>query len=248
MLASPCRPASSRPAVPALPSGARPRPKRLMVTWNGSGRPSARRASTSPSRITELTGRLATAATTPGRLADTSRRLRVYTRTSPPDRCTCTRAPSYLVSTDAIPVRCRAASTSGAVPASIGSSGRNRVSRKPRSAAAPPSSAAAPTAASEPDTMRARRTSAASTSAAAASASAMMPSRAPWRSSPTIRRRRNSCSASVAPANSRSRMPARRAVDPGPALRANSAMPAATCGTVSEASAAAGISVLRSAA
>src|SRR5439155_863620 len=61
-------------------------PKRLMVNWNGCGRPSGRSAMASPSRITAATGSPRTASTTSGTRSVMSARFRVNARISPPCR------------------------------------------------------------------------------------------------------------------------------------------------------------------
>ncbi len=77
-------------------------PNRLIVSWNGSGRPSAVRAITSLSSTAASTGSRLVAATTSGTRSVTSARLRVKARTSSPERCTWSRAPSSFHSTPAV--------------------------------------------------------------------------------------------------------------------------------------------------
>src|SRR5438093_1242020 len=113
------------------------RPKRRIVTWNGSGVPSggARSAIASPSRIVSRRGRRRVASTTSGTATVTSFSWREKTRTSSPALCTWIRAPSSLYSNAASPSSARASATSAAAWASIGWIGRNSSIRKrePRS-------------------------------------------------------------------------------------------------------------------
>src|SRR3989454_276773 len=186
------------------------RPKRRIVTWNGSGVPSggARSAIASPSRIVSRRGSRRVASTTSGTATVTSFSWREKTRTSSPALCTWIRAPSSLYSNAASPSSARASATSAAAWASIGWIGRNSSIRKRASPAAPSTSAARATAARSPASIAARRTKSGSSPAARATASVTSPSRAPWRSSPINNRNTNSCSSRVARANSsRSRRP-----------------------------------------
>ncbi len=56
------------------------------VSWNGSGRPSSRSAISSPSSTAARTGSLPSVATTSGTRPVISSRVRVNSRTEPPDR------------------------------------------------------------------------------------------------------------------------------------------------------------------
>ncbi len=201
---------SRRPASSAL------RPRRRMVVWNGCGRPSARSAIASPSRISSADAALRAASTTSGTAAVTSFRVRVKTRISSPALCTWTLAPSSFHSNAASPRAAIAASGLAAGCASIGRIGRIGRMAKRSSPACPWVSAARAAGARPPPIMAARRTSAAGTPLAEASASSITPSRAPWRSSPTIRRTRKFCSSAVALPNSASSNSARWLADPLP--------------------------------
>ena len=81
--------------------------------------------------------------------------------------------------------------------------------------------------------MLARRTSAGGTSAAAAIASAMTPSSAPCRSSPSKRPARNCCSGSVAAPSKRSSASSRRAAEPLPAIARSASRSRAAAASVS---------------
>ena len=116
------------------------------------------------------------------------------TRTSPSRRCTWMRAPSSFHSIAAGEIRSSAASTSAAVPASIGATGRPTSSPIRRRPSTPSASAVPAAAARSPPSIAARRTSADGTAAAWATASVMTPASAPWRRSPRISATRNSCS------------------------------------------------------
>ena len=165
-----------------------------MVTWNGCGVPSPRRAIVSPSRTISRTSSARTASTTSGTATLTSRRLREYTRTSSPALCTWIRAPSSLNSTDARPRSRIAAPTPSAESASIGWIGVNGRTTSAVSAASPSTSAARATGASAPASIAARRTVAGRMFDARATASTSTPSSAPCRSSPNSSRARKSCS------------------------------------------------------
>ena len=71
------------------------------VSWNGSGRPSARSAISSPSSTAARTGSLPRTATTSGSRPVMSSRVRVNSRTEPPDRWAWIRIPSSFHSTAA---------------------------------------------------------------------------------------------------------------------------------------------------
>ena len=73
-------------AAAALAGGRPALAARAEVSWNGSGLPSSRRAISSPSRTAARTGSSASTATTSGTLPVISSRVRVNTRTLPPDR------------------------------------------------------------------------------------------------------------------------------------------------------------------
>src|SRR5438309_112880 len=206
------------------------RRKRRISSWNGSGRPTASSATTSPSRMNGSPDRSRRAiSTTSGRLRVTSDRRRVHTCTRSPARCSWMRAPSYLYSS-AVRPPC-AASTAGkssAISASIGSSGTKGRGLAPATAAAPPAAASVATAVRSPRKSAARRAAATSTPHAAAIASSSSPSDTPVRISPPMIRARNSRSsvdtrdASCARRSSR----ARRA--PAPVAAATSAKASAT--------------------
>ena len=193
-------------------------PKRLIVTWNGSGRPSSRSAIASPSSTSADTSSPCTTSTISEARSVMSARLRVKIRTSSPARCTWIRAPSSFHSTLARPNRSSAADTSSAVWASIGVIGCSGVSRKPPSPSTPSRIAAAATLGRSPASIAARRTAAAGTPAAFATASAITPSSAPCRSSPrnspTSRRRSGSVARERRPSSSLRRA----ACEPGPAI------------------------------
>jgi len=127
-----------------------------------------------------------------------------------------------------------AASTEGALDASIGLSGCPTSSPNSDSASAPPSSAASATAGSDPRSITARRTSAAGTPAARATASVITPSSAPWRSSPESSRTRKYCSSAVAAPMTASTSRFRSATEPGPTNAPISLKDASTPGTVSD--------------
>ena len=193
-------------------------PKRLIVTWNGSGRPSSRSAIASPSSTSADTSSPCTTSTISDARSVMSARLRVKIRTSSPARCTWIRAPSSFHSTLARPNRSSAADTSSAVWASIGVIGCSGVSRKRPSPSTPSRIAAAATLGRSPASIAARRTAAAGTPAAFATASAITPSSAPCRSSPrnspTSRRRSGSVAREKRPSSSLRRA----ACEPGPAI------------------------------
>ncbi len=146
----------------AAASTPRTRRKRRISSWNGSGRPVASRATTSPSRMNGAPPRSRRAmATMSGRLRVTSdmRRLQIATRS--PSRWSWMRAPSYLYSSaEAPPWAASASSTSPAISASIGSSGTNTRGAAAASASAPCPSASAATVVRSPVTSAARRTAA----------------------------------------------------------------------------------------
>jgi hypothetical protein len=127
-----------------------------------------------------------------------------------------------------------AASTEGALDASIGLSGCPTSSPNFESASAPPSSAASATAGSDPRSITARRTSVAGTPAARATASVITPSSAPWRSSPESRRIRKCCSSMVAAPITSSTSRFRSATEPGPSTAPISLKAASTPRTVSD--------------
>ena len=94
---------------------------REAITWKASGRPSSRRASTSPSSTSDVAGSSRTAATTSGSRAVISSSERVKIRTRSSRRCTWTRMPSSLTSATAgLPTLPAASLTSAADAASIG--------------------------------------------------------------------------------------------------------------------------------
>src|SRR6267378_4336756 len=101
------------------------RRKRRISSWNGSGRPVASSATTSPSRMNGSPDRSRRAiSTTSGRLRVTSDRRRVHTCTRSPARCSWMRAPSYLYSSAVRPpcAASPAAATSTPHAAAIASS------------------------------------------------------------------------------------------------------------------------------
>ena len=110
-------------------------PKRLIVTWNGSGRPSSRSAIASPSS-TSARHRRASARPrrSPGARSVMSARLRVKIRTSSPARCTWIRAPSSFHSTLARPIR---SSALGDVVGGLGQHRRDRLQRREPEATEP---------------------------------------------------------------------------------------------------------------
>ncbi len=210
-------------------------PKRLIVSWNGRGRPSSRSARVSPSSTTDRQGSPRTSSTSSGTLAVTSRRVRVQTRTAAPSRCTWIRAPSSLNSTlTSAPRSARAPSRVSAGEASIGRTGTPTCNDTASRASWPPVSASRAVRGSCPESMKARRTEAAGICAAAAMASSITPSSAPWRSSPVSSRRRKACSSAVAAPNSSPSSAARRAVDPVPDVPASSSSVASTALTSSD--------------
>ena len=203
-------------------------PNRLIVSWNGSGRPSAVRAITSLSSTAASTGSRLVAATTSGTRSVTSARLRVKARTSSPERCTWSRAPSSFHSTPAVPVRASASATSAADWASIGPIGRSTSSLKRPRPSCPSTSAARATTARSPASMCARRTSAAGSPEALATASTITPVSAPCRSSPPRSRVRNRCSGSVAAPSTAASVCRLTAWDPRPSAAATRARAAST--------------------
>ena len=148
--------------------------------------------------------------------AVTSSRLLLKIATSPSRTCICTRTPSSFHSAPAVPRRSIAVAASGALPASIGASGRPTSMRNASSAGVPPASAAAPTVGRSPASRSARRTAAGGTSAAFATASMSTPPSAPWRRSPVRSARRNRCSPAVARPKSSPARRSRSPLDPGP--------------------------------
>ena len=127
-----------------------------------------------------------------------------------------------------------AASTDGALDASIGLSGWPTSSPNSDSASAPPSRAASATAGSDPRSITARRTSATGISDARATASVITPSSAPCRSSPESSRTRKNCSSAVAAPITSSTSRFRSATDPGPTTAPISLNDASTPSTVSD--------------
>ena len=103
---------------------------RLAVSWNGRGRPSGRSAIASPSRISVRAGSARTASTISGMRSPMGSSVRVNTATSSPSRCTWTRTPSSFHSTAGRAIPSSAASSDGAVLASIGCTGRPTSSLK----------------------------------------------------------------------------------------------------------------------
>src|SRR5213593_1935121 len=206
------------------------RRKRRISSWNGSGRPAASSATTSPSRMKGSPERSRRAiSTTSGRLRVTSDSRRVHTSTRSPARCSWMRAPSYLYSS-AVRPPC-AASTEGkssAISASIGSSGTKGRGLAPATAAAPPVAASTATAVRSPSKSAARRVVATSTPHAAAIASSSSPSETPVRISPPTIRARKSRSSSDAREARRARRSSRARRTPEPAAAATSANASAT--------------------
>ncbi len=171
---------------PAAASTPRTRRKRRISSWNGSGRPAASRATTSPSRMSGEPERSRRAmATMSGRLRVTSDMRRLQMATRSPSRWSWMRAPSYLYSIAEVPPWAASASAgSVAISASIGSSGtKTRGWAAARAAASPPSARAA-TAVRSPVISAARRTVAGGAPAASAIASSTSPSERPMRISP----------------------------------------------------------------
>src|SRR5213593_163429 len=201
------------------------RRKRRISSWNGSGRPAASSATTSPSRMKGSPERSRRAiSTTSGRLRVTSDSRRVHTSTRSPARCSWMRAPSYLYSS-AVRPPCAAstAAKSSAISASIGSSGTNGRGLAPATAAAPPAAASVATAPTSPRNSAARRAVGRSMPHAAAIASSRRPSETPVRISPPTIRLRNSRSSAEARAASRARRSSRARRTPAPAAAATSA-------------------------
>ena len=114
-----------------------------------------------------------------------------------------------------------AASMSGALEASIGSTGRPTSSPTSARAASPPVKAATAAASVLPDNIALRRTAVNGTSATWATASCTSASRAPCRTSPVTSPRSQACSAPVARANSADTASLRAAWEPAPAMRAS---------------------------
>ena len=115
------------------------------VSWKGRGRPSSPSASASPSSTNDVAGSDRATSTTSGSRAVMSSSERVATSTSSPERCTWIRMPSSFTSTATSappPALARASATSGALEASIGSTGRPTWSPIAPSASTPPSIAA----------------------------------------------------------------------------------------------------------
>ena len=166
--------------------------------------------------------------------------VRVKMPTESPSRWTWIRAPSSFHSTAAGPVLAKAASTSGAVWASIGAIGRPTSSRNAANASSPSPSAASATAPRSPRSISARRTAATGTPAAFATASPTTAASAPWRMSPSTSARRNACSEAVARAISSRSALRRAATEPGPLIAATEASAASTSATVSVGSSAGG--------
>src|SRR3954468_14577134 len=150
------------------------------------------------------------------------------------------RAPSSFHSRAAGSIFASAVARSGAVPASIGCTGRPTSSRTARRPSIPSNTAIRASSPASPSSISARRASLGGTEAARATASVTADCRAPWRRSLRTRRRRKSCSGSVAAANSSWRAPARSACDPAPEMPAIRASEASTATNVSIASAAGG--------
>ena len=164
-----------------------------------------------------------------------SSRVRVAIRMSSPDRWTWIRIPSSFTSTASSPppALASAASRSGALDASIGSTGRPTSSPNPANASSPPVSAATATAVVEPASIAARRTDASGTEAAAATASWTRASRAPCRTAPVTAPRSHVCSSAVARPNSSATALARAAWEPAPAWAAIASNASCTSSTVS---------------
>ena len=201
------------------------------VTWNGSGRPSARRAIASPSSTALRASRASVAATTSGSRDVRSSSDREKTATSSPSRWTWMRAPSSFQSTAPSPTFSMASPSEAPGDASIGLSGRPTWSRKCSSPASPSRSAASATTRGSPQSMVARSTAVRGMPVAAATASAITPASAPWRRSPATSPRRKACSGAVAWANRAVTASRRAACEPAPssaAMRANAASTSAT--------------------
>ena len=206
---------------------------RLIVSWNGCGRPSGRSAIASPSSTASRTGSARAKSTTSGTRAVTSWRWRVKTRTSSPALWSWIRAPSSLYSKVAAPSRSIAASTSSAVLASMGAIGESSRSEKRPRPAAPSSSAARATSPTWPEYMAACRTSAAGSPEAFAIASRSRPSSAPCRSSPTSSSPRKRRSAASARAKSARRACVFLSPDPAPLSPAIASAARSTSASVS---------------
>ena len=172
--------------------------------------------------------------------------VRVAIRISSPSRCTWMRMPSSFTSTATVPPPAlpTAAPRSGALEASIGSTGRPTSRPKPANASSPPVIAATTTCVVEPASIAARRTEASGTPAAAATASWTSASSAPWRTSPVTAPRSHACSSAVARPNSSATAAARAACEPDPASPAIASKAACTPSTVSVGESAGGGSAL----
>ncbi len=194
-------------------------PNRLIVSWNGRGRPESASARVSPSRTTVSHGNPRTSSTSSGTDAVMSRSVRVTMTTSSPERWTWMRAPSSLYSTTTSgPSESIASSMVAPGEASMGRMGRPTTSPTASSVCSPPEMASAAVRARSPDSITARRTTAASTPDAAAIASVITPSSAPWRSSPVMSPIRNSCSDAVAAPSSAPSASFRRCAEPAPVM------------------------------
>src|SRR5688572_11995734 len=213
-------------------------PKRLIVTWNASGRPSARNAIASPSRTSEAAAKPRTAAAISGTRSVMSARLRVNTATSSPRRWAWIRAPSSFHSTYGSTTRSSPDGMSFAVCASIGPIGWSGDSRNRDSPSRPSRMATSATVGRSPASMDARRTSAIGNPAALATASAMTPSSAPWRSSPRKSPTNSRCSGSVAREKSWESASRRAACEPAPEIPFSRVIAASTSRTSSDGSAA----------
>ena len=195
---------------------------REAVSWKGRGRPSSSSAIASPSRTNDVAGTSRAAATTSGSRSVMSSRERVATRIVSPERWTWILIPSSFTSTanSPPPALAIAAARSGALDASIGSTGRPTSSPNPASASSPPVSAATATSGVEPASIALRRTTVSGTAAAAATASWSRASRAPCRTAPVTMPRSHACSSSVARPNSSTTAAFRAACEPEPAIAA----------------------------
>ena len=217
---------------------------RAAVTWKGCGRSSGRSATTSPSTTSRSARSPRTCSTTSGNRSVMSSRVRVTTSTSAPSLCAWIRMPSSLMWATTQPPYgaswSRPASTSAALAASMGSTGRPTCSVAARSPLDPAFTATRAAAGVEPRSMAARRSRDAGMPRAAARASSTRASSAPWRTSPRSSRRSRSCSSAVARPSSRTSASRRACWLPLPPTAATAANPASTSSRVTVAVSAGG--------
>ena len=157
-------------------------------------------------------------------------------RTSPPARWACTRAPSSFHSTEARPTSAIASATSAAGDANIGWTAVAGLRPTASSAGSPPTAAIRAAPGKDPVSIAARRTAATVTPVAAATDDVTTPASAPWRRSPPMIAASIRCSGSVACARRSCRRSRRRATEPGPATSASRPIARSTSATVRVAS------------